>query len=229
MAAARRDEHERIVREGKWLEAIRAYLAATSFADAMVGRVLDALERSEYGRNTIVVFWSDNGWHLGEKEHWHKSTLWQRSTHVPMIVAAPGNRSNGVGRTQTVTLLDLYPTMVELCGLPRKADLEGTSLVPLLRDPKAKRDPAVITFMRGNHAVKTERWRYIRYEDGSEELYDSVADPNEFTNLASRSEHAPVKRELARWIPVKNAAPVPPRKAYDFDFARHTWRLRPAP
>jgi arylsulfatase A-like enzyme len=116
MAAARRVELERIIKEGKHREFVRAYLAAISFADALVGRVLDSLERSEHARNTVIVFWSDNGWHLGEKQHVHKSTLWQRSTHVPMIFAGPGLKSPGVARRQPVNLLDLYPTLAEMCG-----------------------------------------------------------------------------------------------------------------
>ncbi|MGH9722646.1 MAG: sulfatase, partial [Bryobacteraceae bacterium] len=116
MAAARQEEHDRIAREGKWRDAVRAYLASISFADAMVGRLLSMLGKSPYAGNTIVVFWSDNGWHLGEKRHWHKSTLWERSTHVPMILAGPGMRAIGQTRTQPVNLLDLYPTLVEMCG-----------------------------------------------------------------------------------------------------------------
>lgn len=226
MAAFRRDEHERIVREGKWREAVRAYLACISFADTMIGRVLSSLDASPHSRNTIVVFWSDNGWHLGEKQHWHKSTLWQRSTHVPLIFAGPGVRQTGRDRGQPVTLLDLYPTLVEMCGLPRKSDLEGTSLVPVLRDASAKRNPAVITYLPGNHAVRTERWRYIRYRDGGEELYDCVNDPNEFTNIAGESRHADLKRELAKWMPKSSVPPVPERSRYDFDFATYTYRLR---
>ncbi len=226
MAAFRRDEHERIVREGKWREAVRAYLACISFADTMIGRVLSSLDASPHRRNTIVVFWSDNGWHLGEKQHWHKSTLWQRSTHVPLIFAGPGVRQTGRDRGQPVTLLDLYPTLVEMCGLPRKSDLEGTSLAPVLRDASAKRNPAVITYLPGNHAVRTERWRYIRYRDGGEELYDCVNDPNEFTNIAGESRHADLKRELAKWMPKSSVPPVPERNQYDFDFATYTYRLR---
>jgi len=180
MAAARRQELGRIIKEGKHREFVRAYLAAISFADVLVGRVLDSLERSEHAKNTIIVFWSDNGWHLGEKQHVHKSTLWQRSTHVPMIFSGPGMRSAGVERKQPVNLLDLYPTLVEMCGLPANPRLDGTSLVPLLKDAKAKRNPTVSTFMPGNHAVITERWRYIVYNDATEELYDRQADPNEF-------------------------------------------------
>lgn len=227
-AAARRAEHERIIREGKWKEAVQAYLAAISFADEMVGRVLHALERSAHARDTIIVFWSDNGWHLGEKQHWHKSTLWERSTHVPLIFAGPGLKSPGRARTQAVSLLDLYPTLVEMCGLPKRPGLEGLSLTPLLQNASANRPPAVTTYMPDNHAVRNERWRYIRYSDGSEELYDRVADPNEFTNLAANPKHAALKRDLARWMPSKSVAPKPNRTDYDFDFETYTYKLKTA-
>jgi arylsulfatase A-like enzyme len=225
-AAARIEEHRRILREGKWKDAVRAYLACISFADAMVGRVVAALDQSAHARNTILVFWSDNGWHLGEKQHWHKSTLWQRSTHVPLIVSAPGMRAAGTARRQPVSLLDLYPTLVEVCGLSQRPGLEGTSLAPLLRDVNAKRDPVVSTYLRGNHAVISERWRYIRYADGSEELYDRVKDPNEWKNLAGDSTLASVKQDLARRLPTTSAPMQPNRDAYDFDFPTYTFRRK---
>jgi choline-sulfatase len=225
-AAFRRDEHHRIVREGKWREAVRAYLAAISFADAMVGRLLDSLASSPYADNTIIVFWSDNGWHLGEKEHWHKSTLWQRSTHIPLIFAGPGTRQPGVTRKQAVSLLDLYPTLVDLCRLPARPGLEGLSLTPLLKNAAASRPPAVIDFMQGNHAVRDHRWRYIRYNDGSEELYDEAADPEDWKNLASDPKYAKIKEGLARWIPPSAAPPKPERTAFDFDFDTYTYKRK---
>jgi arylsulfatase A-like enzyme len=203
---------------------VRAYLAAISFADAMVGRLIEGLDRSPYAKNTVIVFFSDNGWHLGEKQHFHKSTLWQRATHVPMIVAAPGYR--GAARQQPVSLLDIYPTLVELCGLPRNERNEGESLLPLLRDAGAKRHPVAITFEKGNHAVVDERWRYIHYRDGSEELYDRAVDPNELHNLASDPKQAERKREMAKWMPSVNADPKPEKEAYDFDFKTYTFRLK---
>jgi arylsulfatase A-like enzyme len=224
LAAVRRNEHERIMKEGKWREAVHSYLAAISFADAMIGRIVDALDRSPHAKNTIVVLWSDNGWHLGEKEHWHKSTLWQRATHVPLMVRTPGGPT-GI-RKQPVTLLDLYPTLVELTGLPAKRDLEGLSLAPVLSDGKADRRPAVITYLPGNHAVCTSKWRYIRYRDGGEELYDRAGDPHEFTNLAGKPEHAALKQDLARWMPKTSAPPKPDRDAYDFDWPAYTYRLK---
>jgi len=225
-AAARREEHNRIVKEGKWRDAVRAYLAAISFADAMIGRLLDGLAQSPHAANTVIVFWSDNGWHLGEKEHWHKSTLWQRSTHVPLIFAGPGIRQPGVARQQAVSLLDIYPTLVDLCGLPKRPNLEGLSLRPQLNDATVKRPPAVIDFMRGNHAVRDERWRYIRYHDGTEELYDEKSDPQDWRNLAADPKHAAKKAELARWVPKSAAPSKPERTAFDFDFATHTYKRK---
>lgn len=225
-AAFRREEHTRILKEGKWKEAVQAYLACISFADHLIGQMVEALDSSAYGRNTLLVFWSDNGWHLGEKQHWHKSTLWERSTHVPLAISGPGVRSAGVARRQPVSLLDLYPTLVDVCGLPENPRLEGESLAPLLRDPKAKRNPVVSTFEQGNHCVRDQRWRYIRYRDGSEELYDRAGDPNEWKNVADRPEHAAVKRELAKWIPAKSAPSRPERTSYDFDFETYTYKKK---
>lgn len=226
LAAFRRPEHERIVREGKWRDAVRAYLAAISFADKMVGQVISALDQSAHANNTVIVFWSDNGWHLGEKQHWHKSTLWQRSTHIPMIFAGPGTKAAGRARSQPVTLLDIYPTLIDLCGLSRRDGLDGTSLAPLLRDAGRQWKPAVSTFEAGNHAVISEKWRYIRYRDGGEELYDRKADGHEYTNLASDSKLAPVKQEMARWLPKSSAPPKPDRDEWDFDFASYQFRRK---
>jgi len=226
MAAVRRNEHENILKEGRWVDAVRSYLACISFADAMVGYVLDALEQSTHARNTIIVFWSDHGWHLGEKRHWHKGTLWQRATHVPMIWAGPGVRQTAADRTQPVELLDIYPTLAELCQLPKSDDLEGDSLVPLLRDAKARRRPAVTTYLQDNHAVVTEKWRYIRYGDGEEELYDRINDPNEWKNLASDPQHTQLKRRLVQWMPKTSVAPVPGRDDYDFDFDTYTFKRK---
>ena len=179
-----------------------------SFADAQVGRVLDALRESGLEENTVVVLWSDHGWHLGEKGITGKNTLWERSTRVPLIVAGPGV-AKGARCGRPAELLDVYPTLAELCGLPAKEGIDGVSLRPQLKDAKAPRDrPAVTTHGPGNHAVRTEAWRYIRYADGSEELYDVRADPNEWTNLSASAELARVKAELARWLPAADAPPM---------------------
>ncbi|MCP5116716.1 MAG: sulfatase-like hydrolase/transferase, partial [bacterium] len=188
--------------------------------------VLKALEESPYAKNTIVVFWSDHGWHLGEKRHWHKSTLWQRSTHVPMIWAGPGVRQMGKDRTQPAELLDIYPTLADLCDLEKADDLDGVSLAPQLRDAEAKRRPAVTTYLPDNHAVVTEKWRYIRYADGAEELYDRVKDPNEWDNVAGGPQYTSLKERLAYWMPAESVAPVPSWDAYDFDFDSYTWTRR---
>lgn len=193
----------------QWRPLVRAYLASTTFMDSQVGRVLEALKGIGAAENTVIVLWSDNGWHLGEKGMTGKTSLWERSTHVPLIFAGPGVGKAAKCR-QPAELLDLYPTLVELCGLPAKDGLEGHSLVPQLKNPKAKRPwPAITTHNVGNHSVRSERWRYIRYADGSEELYDLDSDPNEWTNLARDHKHAKVIREHVKWLPRLNAPPVP--------------------
>ncbi len=180
---------------------VRAYLASTSFVDAMVGRVLDALEENGLSDNTIVVLWSDHGYHLGEKEISGKNTLWDRSTRVPLIVAGPG-LNRGQRSSQPAELLDIYPTLVDVCGLPPRSGLEGRSLTPQLENPNAQREfPAITTHNQGNHGIRTQTWRYIRYADGSEELYNMAVDPNEWENLAGHSDYAEQKKQLAKWLP----------------------------
>jgi Arylsulfatase A and related enzymes len=227
-AAARREEFERIVKDDKWRDMVQAYLACITFADAMVGQILEFLETSPYAKNTVVVFWSDNGWHLGEKRHVHKSTLWQRSTHVPLIIAGPPVRENGQARPQPVSLLDLYPTLVDLCGLPANRSNEGVSLKPLLESHRAAHDPVVTTYWPGNHSVRDERWRYTKYADGGEELFDEAGDKNEFHNLAGNPSYGAIKQRLARYMPASSAAPVPERSAYDFNYEKYSYRLKEA-
>lgn len=218
------DEHNLVVKKGKWKEAVQAYLACISFSDAMVGRVLAGLEAGPHHNNTIVVLWSDHGYHLGEKQAWHKFTLWEESTRVPLMFAAPGVTRAGTRCRRPVSLVDLYPTLLELCGLPGNARLDGQSLVPLLRKPEARWErPVVITSGFGNHSVRDERWRYIRYEDGSEELYDHDQDPKEWRNLAGKPGHENIKRKLAGWLPRKNQPEVPGKKAYRFNPQDYTW------
>ncbi len=215
MARPDRD-HANVVKHDQWKKAVQAYLACITFMDAQVGRILDALDKSPYRDNTIVVFWSDHGWHLGEKEHWRKFALWEEATRVTLAIKVPGvTKPDGVcGRT--VNLLDLYPTLVELCGLPKKDGLEGASLVPLLKDPNAKWDrPSITTHGRNNHALRTEKWRYIRYADGSEELYDHDADPLEWKNLATDPATAKIRAELAAQLPKTNVPDAPREKDKD--------------
>jgi arylsulfatase A-like enzyme len=194
---------------GEWAPKIRAYLAAISFMDAQVGRVLAALEEQGLAENTVVVFWSDNGYHFGEKGITGKNSLWEPSLRTPLIFAGPGI-ARGARCTQPVESLDLYPTLVELAALHPKAELEGLSLVPQLRDPHAVRDrPALSTHNPGNHSVRSERWRYIRYADGSEELYDLLEDPNEWRNLANHPSFQEVVEEHRRWLPREEQPHVP--------------------
>ncbi len=162
---------------------VRSYLACVSFVDSQVGRVLEALENSPHADNTIVVLWSDHGYHLGEKAISGKNSLWRHSTRVPLILAGPGV-PNGVQCNQPAELMDLYPTLSELVGLPQAEGLEGLSLMPQVKDPRTPRErPAICSHNAGNHSACDTRWRYIRYADGGEELYDRLADPLELTNL----------------------------------------------
>lgn len=182
-------------------EFVAAYLAASRYADDCLGRVLNGLDKSPHRENTIVVVCGDNGYEFGEKHNWSKGSLREGSTRVPLVIAAPGF-AKGMVSNRAVSLLDLYPTLLELAGLPAKADNEGTSVVPLLKDHKAAWDHAAVT-TKGfkNHAVRTERWRFIRYADGAEELYDHDRDPLERTNLASKPEFSAVKEKLQKWLP----------------------------
>ena len=198
------------VRENnQWRNLVRSYLTATSFVDAQIGRLLQALDEAGLADNTIVVVWGDHGWHLGEKAITGKNTLWDNGTRVPLIFAGPGIARGGRS-TQPAELLDLYPTLIELCGLTRRPDLEGLSLVPQLRNADTKRiRPAITSHNQGNHGVRSERWRYIRYADGTEELYDHAIDPREWHNVALRPEHAAVLAEHRRWLPTIDRPPAP--------------------
>ncbi len=203
-----------MLKSGRWKEAVQAYLAAIAYTDMNVGRMLDALDKSPYRDNTIIVFWGDHGWHLGEKEHWRKFALWEEATRAPFIWVAPGvTKSNGVcGRT--VDFMSIYPTLCDLCGLPTPKHVEGASIKSLLADPKsAWHRAALTTHGFQNHAVRTEKYRYIRYADGSEELYDETKDPYEWTNLAGKAEYAQVTADLAKlFLPKVNKEPKTPTK-----------------
>jgi choline-sulfatase len=197
----------------QWRNLVRSYLACTSFMDAQIGRVLTALDESGLAENTIVVIWSDHGWHLGEKGISGKNSLWERSTRVPLVFAGPGI-SPAQRCTQPAELLDLYPTLIDLTGLPKRDDLEGLSLAPQLKDAATKRErPAITSHNQGNHGIRSERWRYIRYADGSEELYDMLADPREWTNLAARPESAIIIAAHRKWLP-KPDLPLAPGSAH---------------
>lgn len=209
MARPERD-HADVLQSNNWRYAVQAYLASISFADAQIGRLLDVLDQSSYRDNTIIVLWGDHGWHLGEKHHWRKFALWEEATRTPLILVAPGVTKAGSVCERPMDFMHIYPTVAELCGLPVGSHLEGVSFVPLLKDPKAPWErPAVMTHGRNNHAVRSERWRYIRYADGSEELYDHQSDPMEWKNLATDPKHTKIKAELAAWLPKTNAPDAP--------------------
>ena len=212
MAAFRAEDLEMVRQASQYERILQAYLANVTFCDALVGRLLDALDASPAVQNTIIVFWSDNGFHLGEKQHLHKFTLWDRSTRLPFIVVAPGVTREQSRTERPVSFVDLFPTLNDLCGLPPVATLDGVSLVPLLKNPQRKwEQPALTTHGLGNHALRNERWRYIRYADGGEELYDHQNDPNEWTNLAGKPEFASVKADLAKWLPKADAPNLSPK------------------
>ncbi len=207
-------DHAKVIHHGQWRKAVHGYLASSAFADAQVGRVIAALDKSGKAGNTIIVLWTDHGWHLGEKKHWRKFALWEEAGRTPLMFVVPKGVANALpegthagSRVEyPVGLIDLYPTLIELCGLPANPSNEGRSLVPLLADEKSNWErPVLTTHGRNNHSLRTTRWRYIRYADGSEELYDHEADPNEWRNVANRPDLANVKQRLTKWLPKKNA------------------------
>ncbi|MFO0945182.1 MAG: sulfatase [Planctomycetota bacterium] len=190
------------VTETQAREARRAYLATISFVDAQVGKLLDALDELKLADKTIVVFWSDHGYLQGQHGLWKKQSLFEESARVPLIVAVPGERGNGKTSPRTVELVDLFPTLAQLADLQPPSDLEGASLVPLLRDPDAPWDrPAFTQVYRGDfpgHSIRTERWRYTEWDNGRQgvELYDHDADPHEYHNLANDPKLAAIANEL---------------------------------
>ena len=198
--------HAEVIRHGKQRSLTHAYLASISFADHCVGVVVDALKSSPHADNTIVVLWSDHGFHLSEKQHWAKRTLWEESTRVPLLFAGPDIKP-GKACAEPASLLDVYPTLVEMCRLPKNTRLEGISLVPQLDDPTTARDrPAITSSYFGNHSIRSRDWRLIVYEDGAEELYDHRDDPDEFRNLANDPSHSAIRDQLVRWLPKEVAS-----------------------
>jgi arylsulfatase A-like enzyme len=192
------------IETGNWAHIIQAYLACVSFVDYEVGRVLDALANSKYSDNTVIVLWSDHGYRLGEKGTFAKHALWEEATNAPLLFAAPQLPKGKVIDLPT-EMLSIYPTLLDLCGLPVYDRNEGINLVPYMIDQEPENNYAITTFGMNNHGLRSPDSRYIRYEDGGEELYDHVKDPNEWTNLAGNTDYLSIKKELRNHLPKVNA------------------------
>ncbi len=178
-------------------ELILAYLANVAYVDYCIGIILDALDNSIYKDNTIVVLWSDHGHHQGEKLHFSKNTLWEESTRVPFLMKIPNYSQNGQRVDSPVNLMDIYPTLTEICNLP-PIETGGRSLLPLMDDPRNKWDyPSITTLDTFNHSIRTRDWRYIRYKNGSEELYNLPTDPQEWDNLIGAANHQDILDSLS--------------------------------
>ena len=202
-------DHAKILASGRWKEAVQGYLAAIAYTDMNIGRLLDAYEKSPERDNTIICFWCDHGWHLGEKQHWRKFALWEETTRAPLLWVVPGLTKAGGVCERTVDFMSIYPTLCDLAGIGTPAHVEGKSIRALLADPKsAWAQPALTTFHFKNHAVRNEGWRYIHYENGDEELYNQEADPNGWTNLAKDPKYAEQKAALAKFLPTHDAADI---------------------
>jgi len=202
-----------IQKHGQWKKGIQGYLASIHFADAMLGNVLTALENGPNKDNTIVVLWSDHGWHLGEKQHWQKFSAWRAGTRVPLMVKVPQGISKSLPEgvkpgsicDQPVSLISLFPTLTDLCGIPAKPGADGNSIVALLKDPMARVDEVAITYLGkvGGFGMSGKDWRYIHYANGDEELYNIKKDPYEWENLAMNPEYKPKLEEYRKHTPVK--------------------------
>ena len=201
-------EHKLVVENNQWKKGVQAYLATINFADKYLGEFLDALDKSKYADNTIIVLWGDHGWHLGEKQHWRKMALWENSTRTPLIIYHPNKIKNNTVINTPISFIDIYPTLIDLCGLPpKKNGLDGKSFFQLLKNPSLNWDkPVLMTFGQGNHAVRTSRWRYIQYYDGTNELYDHYNDPHEWVNLSGNNNYIKIIEELKKHIPKKEKA-----------------------
>lgn len=196
-------DHDLVLQYDQWEKGVQAYLASISFVDNYVGELIDELENSKYEENTIIVLWGDHGWHLGEKQHWRKQALWEDTTHVPFIISYPKKIQKNKICQAPVSLIDIYPTLVDLAGISKKEDLDGESLLDLLKNPSMKWDRSVLsTYGKGNHAVRSENWRYIQYRDGSNELYNHDHDPNEWYNLSENTNYKGVIERLKKIIPI---------------------------
>ncbi len=205
----------------QWKQGLQGYLASIYFADTMLGHVLEALEKGPHASNTIVVLWSDHGWHLGEKQHWQKFTSWRACSRVPLIVRVPTGTPGLPSGTRpavcerATSLLSLAPTLLQLCGLPSRAQDDGPSLVPLLENSQAEWPHVALTHLQrpGSFGLSQGNWRYIRYAGGGEELYDVKADPYEWKNLAADPAHQDMLKQLRARAPKQFAKLVEPKVA----------------
>ena len=199
--------HEHVVENDLWKKNIQAYLACVAFVDEQIGRLLDAWYASSHGEDGIVMLWGDNGWHLGEKEHWSKFALWREATRVPLVISVPELEAKNKRNGSAVSLVDLYPTLVDLCNLKTNQELDGYSLAPLLRDPTITWNKGVpIAHGKDNIAVATERYHYIHYRDETKELYDFIKDPNQHENLALNPDYMPIINSIhGKFIPHNTA------------------------
>lgn len=193
--------HDCITRQNLWADAVQAYLASISWVDEQVGRLIAALEASPHAATTNVVLWSDHGFHLGEKFHWHKQALWERSTRVPFLFK-PATQSTGTSVSACISLRDMVPTLLDYAGVSPAYPMDGRSLRGLVEQPaRAWNVPVLTTHQQHDHAVRTESWRYIRYANGERELYDVRQDPDEYRNLAGQSSYAATIAELDALMP----------------------------
>lgn len=196
--------------ENLFKQSVRAYLATVSYVDVCIGVVLDAIEKSQYKDNTIILIMGDHGWHLGEKLKYGKASLWSEATKTPLIIRTPEMKKATVSN-RTVNLIDLYPSLIELCGLPEKEVLDGRSIVPLLKNPKQKWPYPSVTTLNTSFTVNDEEWRYTLYPDGAKELYNLKADPMEWNNLinSANKKALQAKSSLEKWMPTNPAPPTP--------------------
>jgi arylsulfatase A-like enzyme len=183
-------DHELVTSRGQWRPAVQGYLAAISYCDWIVGRLIEALDRSGLADDTVVVLWGDNGFHLGEKLHWRKFVLWEEATRVPMIVVPPSGVAARPRYDEPVGLLNLFPTILDLCGVEGPGKVDGVSLVPAMAEESCPGVPVLMTWGKGNQSVRSGDWRYTRYSDGAEELYHHPSDSHEWNNLAGDSRFA---------------------------------------